>query len=680
MSKILGSVFLFLLFCSSAFAGEDIKIISRSEWWADENYRYLDSSQWQKILDNWDKAPKKELTESEKTEALKRAEKTKIANDFLVTDFSDIFSISSVEKFEWDHKLAWPIAKSKKKTSIVIHHTDSVYNDSYEAMRKIYQYHALQRKWWDIGYNYLIWLNGEIFEWRAGGDYVVWAHDKWNNQWTLGVALIWNYDKTPISDSQYQSLEKLVEYLWKKYDIDFNKKVPSFQWCIWSEECDKKPLEVTYDYPIIWHRDAGHTNCPWDELYEQMQKIRKKFVDTSDKASNFSMEKLEEILFWVSEDKLIRFLAIIEEKLDSTKNIKNLKILTSLKEIILNIEEIRNEKNIDKLSISALKTKFWTGSFDDNNRIRVKLSYPKKDSIDISVKWKYTPKIGKEWKEYILSFDDCKTDTCETEKKFNLNLSFTGSQLFLNKKEVTGFGIGNFFRIKSPKDLFLTIYSWDRVPTWDTKGKYNDNKFKWDIVLYQKEVLWEKENELVVVNELFLTDYLKGLWEVSDSIHKEKIRTIIILARTYARWYMTKAEKFVGEWYQASDDPNVFQRYLGFWLEQRSPNVNKIVEETKDLIVTNDGELIKPWYFSSSDGKTKDFIEFCRTAKWVPDCTHPERFPFLIGVRDPGGQWKQRWWHGIWVPGTWVQYFVERGWTYSMIIKYFLKGVEINKI
>jgi hypothetical protein len=548
-----------------------------------------------------------------------------------------------------------------------------VYEDSFDAVRKIYKFHALKRQWWDIWYNYLIGLDGEIFEWRAWGDYVVWAHDKWNNQWTVGIALIWNYHNTPISDKQYESMEKLVIYLWKKYDIDFSKKVPFFKWCVWSDICDTKPLDVTYDYPVIGHRDAWHTNCPWDELYEQMQKLRKKVVTISKTLSHFSIDKIEDILFWVSEDKLIRFLAIIEEKLDTTSSKKNLKILKSFKETILNIELKRNEK-----ALSELKT--WTGSFDDNNRIRVRLSYPKNDNIDISLQWKYAPSIGKQGKEYVLSFDDCSFDDCEKDKKFNLHFNFSGSQLFLNKKEVTGFNTNNFFRIKSPKDLFLTVASWDRKPIWDTKGRYNDNKFKWDIVLYQKESPWSKENELVVVNELLLTDYLKWLWEVSDSTDREKIRTIIVLARTYARWYMTKAEKFVGEWYHASDDPNVFQRYLGFWLEERSPNVNQIVEETKDLIVTNDGELIKPWYFSSSDGKTKDFLEFCKTAKWVPDCRYPDKFPFLIGVKDPWGKWKERWWHGIGVPGTWVQYFAERGWSFPMIIKYFLKGVEINKL
>jgi hypothetical protein len=687
MSKILGGILLFFLFLNQAWANEEIKIITRAEWWANESYRYLDSPEWKTILEKWDKTPKKELTEVQKKEALKRAEKTKIANDFLVSEFRDIFTISSIIKYENNRKLAWPIAKSKKKNSIVIHHTDNDYSDSIDAMNKIYKYHAIQKQWWDIWYNYLIWINWEIFEWRAGWDYVVWAHDKWNNQWSIGIALIWNYDKKAISNTQYDSLEKLVIHLWKKYDINLNKKVPFFKWCSLWEQCDKKPLDISYHYPIIWHRDAWHTNCPWDELYKQMQKLKKALIKGPSEINNLSIEKIKRILLDVKEDTLIRFLAIIEDKLDKTKNQKNLEVLTNLKELILNIESERNNKILDLESFSGTlendipnKKKQDENlnnkkSFDDNNRIRVRLSYPHENDIDISARWIYTPKLNKDWKEYILHFDDCNWENCENkEKNYKIHFSFSGSKLFFNEKEVKGFDKERFFRVKSPKDLFLTITSWNRVPSWDTQKKYNDNKFRWDIVLYQKD------DELIVVNELFLTDYLKWLWEVSESTNTEKIRTIIILARTYARWYMTKAEKFVDEWYHASDDPNVFQRYIGFWLEERSPKINKIVEETKDLIVTYDGELIKPWYFSSSDWKTKDFIEFCKTAKWVPDCSHPERFPFLIWVKDPWGEWKERWGHWIWVPWTGVKYLSERWWKFSMIIKYFLKGVEINKI
>jgi hypothetical protein len=68
------------------------------------------------------------------------------------------------------------------------------------------------------------------------------------------------------------------------------------------------------------------------------------------------------------------------------------------------------------------------------------------------------------------------------------------------------------------------------------------------------------------------------------------------------------------------------------------------------------------------------------TAQWVPDCRYPDRFPFLIWVKDPGGKGKERQWHGVWVAGTGVQYFADRDWTFSMIIKYFLKWVKVNKI
>ena len=65
-----------------------------------------------------------------------------------------------------------------------------------------------------------------------------------------------------------------------------------------------------------------------------------------------------------------------------------------------------------------------------------------------------------------------------------------------------------------------------------------------------------------MVNHIELQDYLKGLGEVSNSDNPEKIKTIIIAARTYAQWYMTQARKFDDSFYDASDEPAVFQKYL----------------------------------------------------------------------------------------------------------------------
>jgi len=667
MSKILTYIFVSFLFFTQTFANNEIKIISRSKWWANETYRYLDSPEWKKIIENRKKTQKKELTETQKKEIAKESRKKKIANNFLVSNFTEIFDISSTTKYENNHKLAWPIKKIKKKNSIIIHHTDNNYTDSFEAIKKIYEYHTLKIEWWDIWYNYLIWLDWEIFEWRAGWDYVAWAHDKWNNQWSIWIAVIWNYQDKPISKNQYKSLEKLISHLQKKHNIDYNKKVPFFKRCLWKKECETKPIEVVYNYPVIGHSDAWYTKCPWEELYKQIQILRDKLrINSYDPIS----KKYKKLFSKISEDKLIRFLAILEEKIDSIKNKKQLKQLKIVKNIILDIE-----KALTPNPSPNERGEYREESFDENNKIKVKLSYPEKNKINIKLKWNLIPKITKKQEEYILYFIK---NPKNLSQKFNINLSFSWSQFFLNNRLVKNFSLKNRFRIKSPEDSFLTISSWDRKPSWDEKDKYNDNKFRGDLIVYRENILWDEQNEMVVVNELFLNDYLKWLWEVSNFTKKEKIKTIIVLARTYTRWYMTKAKKFDNKWYHASDDPNIFQKYLGLWLEERSPRVNSVVEETKDLVVTYNWELIKPWYFSSSSWYTKDFVEFCKTAKWVPDCEHSWDFSFLSRVKDP--LWEQKLWHWVWVPGTWVEYFAKRWWIFPMIIKYFLKGVEVERM
>jgi len=664
--KTLFFVFITFLIYLWVFASDtdEIKIISRQQWWANESYRYLDSKEWIALIKKWNNAPRRELTKAQKQRAQIEAKKVKIANNFLVKNYSDIIWVKSVEKYEWKHKLAWPLARVKNRTAIVIHHTDTDYwnsKDSYEAIRKIYKYHAISRWWGDIGYNYLIGYNWEIFEWRAGGDDVVWAHDKWNNQAAIWISIIWNYDNKDINKKQYDSLKKLIKYLVKKYNIDLSEKVDFFKWCVGtSEQCINKPLIITHDYPVIWHRDAGHTACPWKKLYATLQKLKRELKVWVNTKKQILLKKIKKILQKASDDELVAFLSKIEVYLDKNKNSSKKYLLLEVKNQILDIEKNRS------------KLYYWNklnSSFDDNHKIKVKLSYPFNDHINFQVTWKYNAKLKKQKTQTLINFYE--NNSLES-KTVHLNFKFKWTNIYLSQKKIATFNNNKFFRISVPKWKVIKIKSWDRKPSWDKTWKLNDNEFKWDIIFYKKN--WN----LIVVNELYLTDYLKWLWEVSNSTNPEKIKTIIILARTYARWYLTKARKFVWEWYDASDNPNIFQKYLWFWLEKRSPKINKIVEETKDLVVTYNWDLIKPWYFSSSNWKTISFIEYCKKASWVPDCKHPEKFPFLLWVKDYWGIWKTRTGHWVWVPWTWVEYFSNKWWTFDMIIKYFLKWVKIK--
>jgi hypothetical protein len=370
----------------------------------------------------------------------------------------------------------------------------------------------------------------------------------------------------------------------------------------------------------------------FQRVYYKWKKYFKEAHKTKIKITKSLEKKLRKYLNTVSEHKMLSFWEKLEELYDKTYDFDNLETIEKLIDIFLDEAKKRTK---------AKKNPNLKKSFDKTHDIRVKLSYP----------WKKTALVAKEAKIFDINIKDWKMYVDWKEKKFFI-----------------------IDAPKNPKVPYLEIISWERKPSWDKTGKYNDNKFRWQLIFYVKN--WNLE----IINKLKLYDYLKWLWEISNWAPKEKIKTIIIAARTYARWYMTKAKKF--KWknlYQASDDPNVFQKYLGYSYELRSPNVNKIVEETTDEIITYNWKIIKPWYFNKSNWYTKSFINYCKKAKLVPDCSHPQDFPYLVWVKDPWSNWKYYFWHWVWISWAWATYFAKRWWTAEMIIKYFLKWVNIEQ-
>lgn len=233
------------------------------------------------------------------------------------------------------------------------------------------------------------------------------------------------------------------------------------------------------------------------------------------------------------------------------------------------------------------------------------------------------------------------------------------------------------FSVKGPKStLFLSqpplfkpvsgtilrIDNYENRPDW--KPELNDNEYQGNLEVHYYE------NRLQVVNELPLEDYLKGLAEISATEHFEKIKAIIVLARSYAKYYMTQAEKFPGAPYHLSDDPQRSQKYLGYGFTKRNITGAKAVEATKGIVVTYNGKVIKTPYFSSSDGRT-------RSAQEVWGWTDT---PYLVSVDDPGCAGKTLNGHGVGLSGCGAQYFALQGKTYTEIIKYYFKGVEVKKL
>lgn len=635
MRKIFLLLFFTFLNISFTFAYTKPEIISREEWWANEEFLYIDSQEWKQIIEKNNKEESKPKTEAQKQKDIKERIRKIQINNILFVKHKDKNEVSHKQEFLNWRELAWPIEYSSKIRWIVVHHTETSYKSSIEWVKAIYKYHALTKQWWDIGYNFLIWEDWEIYEWRAGWEKAVWAHARFNNIWTIWISLIWSYQNKYINNAQYNSLQNLIWYLVEKYNIDLKNNTTFFKNCVWVN-CFE-PLEVKNIPVIVWHRDVWNTTCPWDKLYSQMQEIRTKLFNSvpNKLKPNFNPDFVKPVV-----------------KIDDKEKEKFFKIFDKLwekklLEVMVKIEEIL-EKKFDKkvydlknyiIEYFKEKENFQVSNKTDKE-IKIKLSYPEEKNI--------------------LTITDG-----IVEKK----LEIIDGKLFVDSVETE-----KFF-MKNSINPYLEITSWDRINSWDYEKKYKDNRFRWEIQVYLKD------SKFVVVNILKIEDYLKWLWEISDSENIEKAKAIIISARTYALWYTEKDRKFIWEFYDWSDDPEIFQKYIWYDLEQRSPNLNKIVDETKWIVLNYNSELIKPWYFSSSTWKTLSFYDFCIKSKLNSSdfcLKEKEKYPYLQSKIDLWWIWKKQSWHGVWLSWTWATYFSSKWWTFSMILKYFYEWIEIK--
>jgi len=207
----------------------------------------------------------------------------------------------------------------------------------------------------------------------------------------------------------------------------------------------------------------------------------------------------------------------------------------------------------------------------------------------------------------------------------------------------------------------LEIKNFTRTSNWNSS--YNDNKFRGAL---EAQYI---DGKYAVINELYLEDYLKGLAEEPNNEEFEKIKAIMVAARSYAKFYMHYAEKFPGMPYNMDDDPAKCQKYLGYGYEQRAPNVAKAVDETKGEVVTYMGELIKTPYFSSDAGKTKNAKDV-----WDWDA------PYLISVDDPYCKGSTLSGHGVGMSGCGSRGMAKAGKTYKEILKYYYTETEVTKL
>ena len=201
---------------------EQVTIISREQWEADN--RYADLNFITEFCQNnfcYSKGYDAEDNFSQQEYLLAKELSINYQENFQLIDS---FFAQSQEKENHLRYYYLPIEE------IIIHHTAGNltfdFEDSKKELQRIYLMQAVQRKWQDIGYHYLIDGAGRIYEGNLGGKYAIGVHTYGHNNATLSISLMGDFRSghAVFNASMQKSLINLIKYLVNEYQLDLSKK------------------------------------------------------------------------------------------------------------------------------------------------------------------------------------------------------------------------------------------------------------------------------------------------------------------------------------------------------------------------------------------------------------------------------------------------------------------------
>lgn len=234
------------------------RVLSRDEWGADESLLFIrkDSAH--------SDAPAETKDSNGDTNGGGTVSQRVLDCEEAQRNFPNEFKIDrTVTEDPQGRHYRWPLSYSKNVRLLVVHHTAlTVAGDErsgVERVRALYQYHADNRGWGDVGYHYLIDESGQIYEGKAGGPRVVGGHAYCNNTGTVGVALLGNFEVEKPTQEQMRGLQWLLTDLADRYDIALDRDV----------RFHGKVMQ-----PVVGHRDLLSTDCPGYYVYETLGQVR----------------------------------------------------------------------------------------------------------------------------------------------------------------------------------------------------------------------------------------------------------------------------------------------------------------------------------------------------------------------------------------------------------------------
>lgn len=172
-----------------------------------------------------------------------------ISNSIFSTGINEIYGLNIISKTQWGGKA--PRIKTIAHDHlgyIVIHHSAGAYCNAIDSCKQqminMQAYHMNDLGWDDIGYNFGIGADGNIYEGRGFG--LVGAHAvNWNRK-SLGIMFIGNYNDHKPTATQIAKAKELIAY---GVSLGY----------------------LASNHIIYGHRQVGSTECPGNNLYTEIK-------------------------------------------------------------------------------------------------------------------------------------------------------------------------------------------------------------------------------------------------------------------------------------------------------------------------------------------------------------------------------------------------------------------------
>ncbi len=156
---------------------------------------------------------------------------------------------------------------STPPTHLIVHHSFSPGNNISDwpaAVRSVWTFHVMSNGWSDIGYNWLIDPQGNIYQgraWVGEDDNTQGAHFCGFNRNTMGVCMLGDFTSITPTDAALKSLVRILGYRASTSNINVRSTSPHAN------------SQLTLDN-ISGHRDGCSTECPGGSLYPLLPTLR----------------------------------------------------------------------------------------------------------------------------------------------------------------------------------------------------------------------------------------------------------------------------------------------------------------------------------------------------------------------------------------------------------------------